>query len=152
QAIALAPAEADIGTDLWQADLADTGAIGRKDVHTVVAVAHPSHAGPDVAVLVAADTIGEARLAVESHLGEGLAILQLVAIHVVHPDDAFGVGVVRFPRIGNVDLLVIGAETHVIRLERLVGDFGHFTALGVDSIHGLFDEWLHIVGAIAFAF
>src|SRR5262249_59312995 len=30
--------------------------------------------------------------------------------------------------------------------------FGHFTALGVDSIHGLFDEWLHIVGAIAFAF
>src|SRR5688572_16799242 len=94
QTIALSPAEADITADLWQADLADTGTIGRKDVHTVVAVAYPSHAGPDVAVLVAADAIGEARLAVERHLGEGLAILELIAIHVVHPDEALGVGVV----------------------------------------------------------
>src|SRR5262249_33075576 len=106
----------------------------------------------DVAVLVAADTIGEARLAVERHFGKGFAIFELVAVHVVHPDDAFGIGVVRFPSIGDVDLLVIGAETHAIRLERLLRDFGYLTALGVDPIHGFFDERLHIVRAIACAF
>src|SRR5262245_20202553 len=91
QAIALGPTEAEIGADLRQADLADTGAVGRKNMYAVIAVAHPSHAGPDVAVLVAADTIGEARLAVERHFGKGFTIFEVVAFHVVQPASFFGI-------------------------------------------------------------
>jgi hypothetical protein len=53
QVIALGPAEGDIGADLWQGDLAYTGAIGREDMYAVIAIAHPAHAGPDVAVILA---------------------------------------------------------------------------------------------------
>jgi hypothetical protein len=53
QAIALGPTEAEIGADLWQMHLAYTGAIGREDMYAVIAGAHPAHAGPDVAVILA---------------------------------------------------------------------------------------------------
>jgi hypothetical protein len=93
-AIALG-AKTEIGADLWQADLAIR-------YHRAQRCAHrrsrhpPIPCNPDVAVLVAADAIGEARLAVERHLSEGFAILELVAIPS-YPDDAFGVGACDFP-------------------------------------------------------
>ena len=62
QPVALAAAEADVGADLRQPDLADARAVGREDVHAVVTVADPAGRRPDVAVLVDADAVGEAAL------------------------------------------------------------------------------------------
>ena len=57
QAIALGSTKADIGTDFWKKNLADTNAIGRKDMHTIVPFTHPTCAGPDVSLGIAADAI-----------------------------------------------------------------------------------------------
>ena len=62
QAVALGAAEADVAADLRQQDLADARAVRGEDVDAVVAVADPAGAGPDVAVDVGADAVGEAGL------------------------------------------------------------------------------------------
>src|SRR5688500_1762631 len=61
QAVALHPAEADIGAFLRQQDLADAVAIGSKDMYTVESVTSTACSGPDVAVDIAADAVGCAR-------------------------------------------------------------------------------------------
>ena len=75
QAVALGAAEADVGADFRQHDLADAVAVRREDMDAVVAVADPAGAGPDIAVDVAADAVGEAGAdAVERHVGEAAAL------------------------------------------------------------------------------
>ena len=68
ETVALGAAEADVRADLRKTDLTDPVAVRGEDVHPVVAVTDPAGAGPDVAVLVAADAVGEAGLAVESSM------------------------------------------------------------------------------------
>src|SRR5678816_2391340 len=63
QAVALAAAEADVGDDLRHADPTYALAVRCEYVNPVVALAHPAHAGPDVAVFVAPYAVGEAGLA-----------------------------------------------------------------------------------------
>lgn len=60
-----------------------------KHVHAVITVADPTHARPDIAVLVATDAVGKTDLAVHFHAGERLAVLELLAVHIVDPDYAF---------------------------------------------------------------
>src|SRR5690606_4563858 len=60
QPVALAAAEADVAADFRQQDLTDARAVGGKDVHAVIAIADPASAGPNVAVHVAANSVGEA--------------------------------------------------------------------------------------------
>src|SRR5215510_63706 len=79
QPVATLSAPRDVGNDLRHANLADARAVGRKDEYAVVPVADPSHAGPHVAVLVAADAVGETGLTAHRHLGEELAVLELLA-------------------------------------------------------------------------
>src|SRR6185503_1910230 len=57
--IALAATKADVGANFRKANLADAVATRREDVHSVVTVAHPACAGPDVAVLIAANPVGK---------------------------------------------------------------------------------------------
>src|SRR5262245_54208143 len=133
ESVALAPAEAYVGADLGQADLTDANAVGRKDVHAVIAVADPAGARPDIAVLVAADAVREARLAVELHARESARVLQLVAVHVVGPDDVLSFRIVGSAGIGDVKPAIVVAEAQPVGLERLVGDLGDVAAL-VDAI------------------
>lgn len=74
QAIAFGATKADIRADFWKKNLADANAIGRKDMHAIVAFTHPTCAGPDVPLGIAADTIRKACnfLAIEfkGHRGE----------------------------------------------------------------------------------
>src|SRR5437879_1257463 len=60
QTVALGAAEAHVRADFRQQDLANARAIRREDMDAVVAVADPAGARPDVAVLIAADAVGEA--------------------------------------------------------------------------------------------
>ena len=72
EAVALRAAEADVAADLGQTDLADAFAVGRENVDAVVAVADPAGAGPDVAVDVGANAVGQAHfvMAIELHRDE----------------------------------------------------------------------------------
>src|ERR1700737_439656 len=92
QAVALLAAEAHIGADLRQPDLADPYAIRRENLHTVVALADPARADPDVAVDVDPHSVRESRLAVERHVNQHSRIGKLGAAKVVLPDDVFGLG------------------------------------------------------------
>src|SRR5258708_20656150 len=74
QAVALLAAETDIGAGLGQQDLADPGAVRRKDLNPVIARADPAGADPDVTLCVDPHAIGEARLAVELHVDELLRV------------------------------------------------------------------------------
>src|SRR4051812_32526603 len=53
-------AEADISANFREEDLPDALAGGGEDVDAVVAFTDPAHAGPNVAIAVAADAVGEA--------------------------------------------------------------------------------------------
>src|ERR1700730_18633981 len=92
EAVALRAAEGDVRDDLRHLDVADARAVGVEDVHAVVALADPAHAGPDIAVLVAADAVGEAALAVVLAGGEHPRVLEAPAVDVVDPDAALRVG------------------------------------------------------------
>src|SRR5262245_16712544 len=68
QAIALTATEAQVGTHLRQQDLANAVAIRGKDVHAIIAFPHPAGSGPEVAIGVSPDTVGQARpYPVEDH-------------------------------------------------------------------------------------
>src|SRR5215218_3137830 len=113
-------AEADVGADLRQADLANALAVGREDVDAVVAVAHPAGADPDVALLVAADAVAEAAFPAEVHVAEGARVAEAGAVHVVAPDDILRLLIVRLPAVGDIEAAVVGGEADAVRLERLV--------------------------------
>src|SRR5688500_12432068 len=85
EAVALGPTEADVAADLRQQDLADAGAVRREDVDAVVPVARPAGARPHVSIRVGADTVGQARLAVQLHRDELAAARQPLLVHHV-PD------------------------------------------------------------------
>src|SRR5688572_26444901 len=138
QPIALRAAEADIGADLRQADLADSVAVRRKDVDAVVAVANPARGRPDVAVLVGADAVGEADLPIQRHVGEGPRVGELRPIHHVKgPDDRLGLRIVRGPGVGDIERLVVRREAEAVWLERLVSHAFDFPALGIDPVNRL---------------
>ena len=63
QAVLLRPAKTDIAADLRQTDQANAIAIWCEHVDTVIAVADPARSSPDIAILVAAETIIRADLA-----------------------------------------------------------------------------------------
>jgi hypothetical protein len=60
QAVALRPAEADVGADLRQQNLADAHPVGRKDMDPVIAGPNPAGGRIDVALGVGADAVGKA--------------------------------------------------------------------------------------------
>src|SRR5436305_11045568 len=60
QPVSARAAEADVGANLRQPDLADALAGGREDVDAVIPGSAASGAGPDIAVLIGADSIGHA--------------------------------------------------------------------------------------------
>lgn len=116
QAIAFGATKADIRADFWKKNLADANAIGRKDMHAIVAFTHPTCAGPDVPLGIAADTIRKACdfLAIEfkGHRGELSCGTKFFAIKdVEHPDILGRFIIVRCPRICDIKLFVIGGET-----------------------------------------
>jgi hypothetical protein len=57
EAVSARAAEADVGADFWENNLADSLSFRGEDVDAVVAFAHPAHSGPDVSVFVAANAI-----------------------------------------------------------------------------------------------
>ncbi len=126
----------------------------------VVARTDPAGAGPDVAVLVAADAVrkaavvfGDVRdlldavdhrphtlLDIHHHRGELAAVLQRqTAIHLDDIPDfdvAFGVVVVRSACIGRVNLFVIGREAQAVRLVDVVGELHEPARLRVNPVDG----------------
>ena len=50
-----------------------------------------------------------------------------------------------------IDLLVVVAEAHAVRLERLVGDLRHLLGLGIDPVDGLLDEGPRASGVVPLA-
>src|SRR6185503_7989815 len=133
QAVALRSAKADVRANLGQADLADPCAVRREDVHAIVAVADPAGARPHVAVLVAADAVGESGLAVPLHVDEGLRILQRLSLDVVDPPLALRLRIVRDACVGDVQLAIVLAEAEPVWLERFLRDLGDRAAL-VDAV------------------
>ena len=129
-------------------------------MHAVVAVAHPAGAGPDVAVFVAADSVGHAGLGdllflavlvhflhLKIHAGKGLAILEAHAIdHVPNLDFLFGLGIVRGTGVGDVELFVIRAETQAVGFENILGHLGQLAGLGINAVDRFFLVWLHATG------
>src|SRR5690606_15186119 len=107
----------------------------------VVAIADPARARPDVAVDVAADAVGDARLAVELHRGELAPVRELLPVDdVPHLDVLRRALVVGRAGVGDVELLVIGREAEAVRLEDLVGDLLDRVAVtNVDPIDRLLE-------------
>src|SRR5712672_3240137 len=70
QPVALAAAKRKVGNDFGHPDLADASAVRGEYVHSIVPVTDPAHARPNVAILVAANAVGKADLAVHFHIRE----------------------------------------------------------------------------------
>src|SRR5262245_30279901 len=104
QAIPLAAAEAEVGASLGQQDPADQRAVRRKHRDAIMALA-AREAGPDIALGVAADAVGEARLGVE----EEPPVHRLAVDDVVH---ARGLWAVR--RVDHVEALLVGREAETV--------------------------------------
>ena len=145
QAVALGPAEADVGADLGKQDQADADAVGGKDVHAVIAGADPAGGGVEVALDVDADAVGEAgrtrrpcmSIFIETN---SRPLVELDAVDdVVRPDVARGFRVVGSAGVGDVECLVVGGEAKAVGLEEVVGDLGELAGLGVDPVDGLLD-------------
>src|SRR5438477_1495105 len=66
QAVAFLAAETEVGADFREQDHPAALAVGRENVHAVVAVARPTRRGPDVAIHVAEDAVGAALAAVRA--------------------------------------------------------------------------------------
>src|SRR5438445_6559001 len=80
QAVALAPAKAQVGADLGQHDLTNAVAIGGKDVHPVKTLTAPASGGPDIPVDVSANTVRHPLHSIQDHRSKGAAMPQPLAI------------------------------------------------------------------------
>ena len=151
EAIAAWTAETHIAAHFWQHDLTDAFAFGRKNLHAIVAFTHPAGAGPDVAVFVATNAIGEAGdfLAIEVHFhrGELSAVLQLRAVDVPDFDVLRCLGVMRGTGVGHIDLLVVRRETEAVGLKDFVGELVD-PATGIDAIDRFFEQEVAFVALI----
>jgi hypothetical protein len=58
EAVFLRATETEIGANFRKMDFADERAVGREDVHAVETRSRPTGTSPDIAVDIAADTIG----------------------------------------------------------------------------------------------
>src|SRR3990172_2453981 len=81
QAVPLGATKTDIRADFRQADLADAVPVWSEDVDSIVAIANPSGARPDIAVFITTDPIGESGLAIQIHICKGSWILQTSAVN-----------------------------------------------------------------------
>src|ERR1017187_5584786 len=100
--VPLGAAKTKVGADFGQHNLSDSLAGRREDVDAVVSGAYPPHAGPDIAVHVGANAVGQSRLAVHLVVNE-LAFIAHLAIGQI--EDLYVLGVAR---ITDVDLLIVG--------------------------------------------
>src|SRR5437588_477289 len=84
--------EADIGADLRQHDHADALPGRRKNLDAIVARAAAAGAGPDVAIHVGANSVGQARrFARHLHIGELLLVTAGLAIHHIEHLNVSGI-------------------------------------------------------------
>src|SRR5207247_1876369 len=85
QTVSLWASKANIAANFRQKYLSDALAIRREDMHSVIALAHPTRTGPDVSVEVGADAIcatGETSiLHLLLHRGELVAVGYLLTIN-----------------------------------------------------------------------
>ena len=112
QAVALRPAETDIAAHFWQADAAQQLAVRPPRRHAVVADGAAGVArAPEIAVDVAADSVGCALDAVDREVRKALGIRQRAVADVEDLDVAVaaGAGVSgTLPRAGDVQAFVLG--------------------------------------------
>ena len=147
--VALRAAEADVGADLRQQNLADALAVlAGENVHPVVARADPAGARPEVALGVAADAVGEARLLraighLQFHRGKFAATAEFFPVNVPHFDIGRCVLIVTPTGVGDVEFFVVGREAEPVGFENLVGHPVDLAGRSVDHIDGLLLVGLH---------
>ena len=144
EAVALGPAEADVGADLRQQDQTDPDAVGGEDVDAVVALSDPAGGRVDVPLSVAADAVGHAgdsrRRACPSSSrrtrGRGRASCRR---RRRRRGCSAGLGIMGCAGVGDVEGLVVGGEAEAVGFEEVVGDLGELAGLRVDAVDRLLD-------------
>src|SRR2546422_1340831 len=128
EAVTLGTSEAEVAADLGQPDAADELAFRRPDGHAAVAERTAARRAvarhPDVAVDVAASSVGAALDAVDHEVAEQLLIGQLVVgadVEHVHVALAAWSRVAwSWARADDVQLLVVGGEHEAVRVGKLI--------------------------------
>jgi hypothetical protein len=130
--IAFGTAEAEIGADFWKMNFAEQGAVGREDVHAVEGLAGPPRSGPDVAIHIAANTIGYAG----RHIGKDPAIFQAHAIFdIVDANGMRLAGVWRFAGVDDVHFSFVGRKTDTVGLDHVTDNDRGLTGFRVDAVN-----------------
>src|SRR5215471_363365 len=113
QTVSLRPAEAKIGANLWEQNLAYALPVWSEYLDPVVAGANPAGADPYIAVHVRANAIGKpgelSAFHLEFHRAELSAVLQFLPFHHVEDHDVLGrLRIMGRSGITDVQLFVIG--------------------------------------------
>src|SRR5437899_6312886 len=145
EAVTLGTSEAEVAADLGQPDAADELAFRRPDGHAAVAERTAARRAvarhPDVAVDVAASSVGAALDAVDHEVAEQLLIGQLVVgadVEHVHVALAAWSLVARSrTRADDVQFLVVGREHEAVRIGELIfADDQIDSPAGIHTVHG----------------
>src|SRR5215831_10967311 len=141
QAVALAPAETQVRAALGQHDLTDAITIGGKDVHAVKTLTAPTSSRPDIASAIGANTVRHPLHPLKDHAGKSAAVPQALAIHDIPDGDLAGmIRIVCYPRVDDVEFLIVRGETEAVGFRQRVGDERERCSMGIDAIDSLLER------------
>ena len=143
EAITARAAETDVAANFWKNNLSNTLAFRRENVNAIITFANPTGAGPDVAVSITADAIGETGdfLSVEIHLhGSELTFVpEFRFVYVPNLDVLGRFRIVACAGVGDVNFLVIGGKAETVGFKNFVSDFVEFTGV-IQAIDGFLEK------------